>query len=174
MEGAPLDQLLLPAPPMSNGASSLGTAGQNIDLLSGDGFGSQTAETSLALVPTDESHLSNSIPMSQQNALVPFDMLSDYNDASVSASAQNIDKAGQHNPSTSQSELQYNIQSSEAELYRNGITPNGGSAEHEQTMFSDSGWNGHNIQQQQFSDAPVHGAFLFCNKSYTSGTHAYS
>ncbi|KAJ7958580.1 target of Myb protein 1-like [Quillaja saponaria] len=70
-----LNQLLLPAPPMSNGSAPPARADPKIDLLSGDDYNSPKADNALALVPVGEQQPAS--PMSQQNSLVLFDMFSD-------------------------------------------------------------------------------------------------
>ncbi|KAG5244271.1 TOM1 protein [Salix suchowensis] len=70
-----LNQLLLPAPPATNGATTPAAANPKFDLLSGDDYNSPKAGTSLALVPVGEPQTST--PLSQNNELVLFDMFSD-------------------------------------------------------------------------------------------------
>ncbi|KAI4316137.1 hypothetical protein L6164_024144 [Bauhinia variegata] len=87
------NQLLLPAPNAPNGSAPPAKADPKIDLLSGDDYSSPKAETSLALVPVGEQQSAS--PVSQQNALVLFDMFSDGNSARNSINTQPANVAGQ-------------------------------------------------------------------------------
>ena len=69
-----LNQLLLPAPPTSNGSAPPVKVDPKWDLLSGEEFNSPKEDNSLALVPVGEQQAAS--PTSQQNALVLFDMFS--------------------------------------------------------------------------------------------------
>jgi hypothetical protein len=93
-----LNQLLLPAPPATNGPTTLAAANPKLDLLSGDDYNSPKAGTSLALVPVGEPQTST--PLSQQNALVLFDMFSDGNNAPNTANTQPTNLAGPTNSLT--------------------------------------------------------------------------
>lgn len=135
--GSTLNQLLLPAPPSSNGAVPPARV-DPIDLLSGDDYNSPKAENSLALVP------SGGLQPTEQNALVLIDMFSDMNDATSPAGLQTVNGAGQSNPSTSQSQ----------QPHSNGIVDSASP----QYEHSQPAWNGQIIQQQQ-PLSPVYGAF---------------
>ncbi|PPS08596.1 hypothetical protein GOBAR_AA12076 [Gossypium barbadense] len=83
---SPFNQLLLPAPPATNGSTPPPAANPKMDLLSGDDFNSPKADNSLALVSLGEPQ--QAPPASQQNALVLFDMFSDGSNTSNSPYAQ--------------------------------------------------------------------------------------
>lgn len=125
-----------------------------IDLLSGDDFSSPRAETSLALVPTGEPQPNNSGPVSQQNALVLFDMFSDGTSASSSVNTQITNTSGQPNPS-SQPQSQQNIQSP----ISNGGLPSISPSQYEQALHPHPVINGQSVQQQQ-SLSPAYGTSL--------------
>ncbi|KAE9587044.1 putative GAT domain-containing protein [Lupinus albus] len=152
-----LNQLLLPAPPTSNGSALPAKIDPKWDLLSGDDYNSPKTENSLALVPVGEQQPAS--PMSQQNALVLFDMFSNSSNASTSVNAQPTNVAGQTNQLGPQFQQQQNFISQSA-LYPNGNVPNGGSPRYEHSPYTqsrDPGWNGQAAQQQQ-PPSPVYGA----------------
>ncbi|XWS26319.1 hypothetical protein CRYUN_Cryun26dG0021900 [Craigia yunnanensis] len=146
----PFNQLLLPAPPATNGSTPPAAVNPKMDLLSGDDYNSPKADNSLALVPVEEPQ--QTIPVSQQNALVLFDMFSDGNNTSDSVNTQSLGLAGQTNPLTPQTQQQQNF-------HANGTTPNMGSPRYEQSYAQGTGpaWNGQLVQQQQ-PPSPVYGA----------------
>ncbi|CAI0441348.1 unnamed protein product [Linum tenue] len=152
----PLNQLLLPAPPTSNGP-----ANPKMDLLSGDDFSSPKAgDTSLALVPVGETQATAS--PSQQNALVLFDMFSDNQPNGVvnnPANTVNMHPTpfdGQNNTMTQQFQPQQNFQSPEQPgMYPNGTTPNTGSPFMQGAVPA---WNGQLTQQPQQPASPVYGS----------------
>ncbi|OIV97797.1 hypothetical protein TanjilG_12554 [Lupinus angustifolius] len=151
-----LNQLLLPAPLTSNGPALPAKVDPKLDLLSGDDYNSPKAETSLALVPVGEQQPAS--PMSQQNALVLFDMFSNGSNASTSANAQPTNVAGQTSPLGPQFQQQQAF-ISQGVLYPNGSVPNGGSPRYEQSAYTqsmDAAWNGQAAQQQQ-PPSPVYG-----------------
>ncbi|EOY29692.1 hypothetical protein QUC31_020643 [Theobroma cacao] len=146
----PFNQLLLPAPPTTNGSTPPAAVNPKMDLLSGDDYNSPKADDSLALVPLGE--LQQTTPASQQNALVLFDMFSDGNNTSNSVNIQSSGLAGQTNPLTPQIQQQQNY-------HANGTAPNMGSPRYEQSYAQGTGpaWNGQLVQQQQ-PPSPVYGA----------------
>ncbi|XP_027904636.1 TOM1-like protein 9 isoform X2 [Vigna unguiculata] len=150
-----LNQLLLPAPPTSNESAPPAKVDPKVDLLSGDDYNSPKAETSLALVPLGEQPPASPSPspMSQQNALVLFDMFSN-----GSNNLQPINVAGQTSPFSPQCQQQQTF-ISQGLFYPNGGGPNVGSPRFEQSPYMQStgpSWNGQVAQQQQ-SPSPVHG-----------------
>ncbi|PNT33462.1 hypothetical protein POPTR_006G241000v4 [Populus trichocarpa] len=154
-----LNQLLLPAPPATNGPTTLAAANPKLDLLSGDDYNSPKAGTSLALVPVGEPQTST--PLSQQNALVLFDMFSDSNNAPNTANTQPTNLAGPTNSLTPPFQQQQNFQTPEAGVYLNGNAPNTGSPRYEQSVYmqgTSPAWNGQLPQQQQQPASPVYGA----------------
>ncbi|KAL5850445.1 hypothetical protein ACOSQ4_008458 [Xanthoceras sorbifolium] len=149
---SPFNQLLLPAPPSTNGPAPPAAVSTKLDLLSGDDYSSPKAETSLALVPAGQPQ-PNSPVSSQQNALVLFDMFSDVTSTPNSVNPQPPNLAGQPNPLALQLQQQQNFQTPEAGFYQNGGAPNMGSPHYPQgTGFA---WNGQIPQQQPAS--PVYG-----------------
>ncbi|XP_029127807.1 TOM1-like protein 9 isoform X2 [Cajanus cajan] len=151
-----LNQLLLPAPPTSNGSDPPAKVDPKVDLLSGDDFNSPKAETSLALVPVGEQIPAS--PMSPQNALVLFDMFSNGSNAPSSVINQPINAAGQTSPLAPQFQQQQTF-ISQGVFYPNGSVPNVGSPRYEQSPFTQStgpSWNGQVVQQQQ-PRSPVYG-----------------
>ncbi|XP_062163957.1 TOM1-like protein 9 [Alnus glutinosa] len=155
----PLNQLLLPAPPATNAATPSVRIDPKMDLLSGDDYSSPKAETSLALVPVGGQIPTS--PVSQQNALVLFDMFSDTNTAPNSVNTQAANLAGQSNILAPQIEQPQNFQSPKGGFYSNGNAPNVGSPQYEQPMYvqgAGSAWNGQIAQQQQQLPSSVYGA----------------
>ncbi|KAF7830126.1 TOM1-like protein 9 [Senna tora] len=143
-----LNQLLLPAPPTSNGSALPAKAGPSIDLLSGDDFNSPKAEASLALVPVGDQQQPAS-PLSQQNALVLFDMFSNGNNVPTSNNIQPTNVSGQVGPLAPQVQQQQTFLTPQGGIYPNG---NVGSPQYEQSPFSQGtgpAWNGQVAQQQQ-------------------------
>ncbi|KAG5225375.1 hypothetical protein OIU76_027369 [Salix suchowensis] len=154
-----LNQLLLPAPPATNGPTTLAAANPKFDLLSGDNYNSPKAETSLALVPVGEPQATS--PLSQQNALVLFDMFTDGNNAPNAVNMQATNLAGPTSSLTSQFHQQQNFQTPDAGAYQNGSSPNMGPPQYEQSVYMQApgpAWNGHLPQQQQQPASPVYGA----------------
>ncbi|XVE97553.1 hypothetical protein REPUB_Repub03eG0029200 [Reevesia pubescens] len=146
----PFNQLLLPAPPATNGSTPPAAVNSKMDLLSGDDYNSPKADNSLALVPLGEPQ--QTTPTSQQNALVLFDMFSGGNNTSDSVNTQSSGLAGQTNPLTPQIQQQQNF-------HANGTAPNMGSPRYEQSYAQGTipAWNGQLVQQQQ-PPSPVYGA----------------
>ncbi|XP_054796766.1 TOM1-like protein 9 [Prosopis cineraria] len=155
-----LNQLLLPAPPTSNGSVLPAKAGPTIDLLSGDDYNSPKADTSLALVPVGDQQPAS--PLSQQNALVLFDMFSNGNNAPTSVNAhpvQSTNVNGPVSPLAPQVQQQQTL-SPQGGFYPNGSVSNVGSPHYEQPPYSQStspAWNGQVAQQQQ-PPSPVYGS----------------
>ncbi|KAH1244974.1 TOM1-like protein 9 [Glycine max] len=150
-----LNQLMLPAPPTSNGSVPPAMVDPQVDLLSGEDYNSPKAETSLALVPLGEQQPAS--PISQQNALVLFDMFSNGSNAPISVNTQLINVAGQTSPLAPQFQQQTFI--SQGLFYPNVSVPNVGSPRYEQSPFAQStgpSWNGQVAQQQQ-PPSPVYG-----------------
>lgn len=144
-----LNQLLLPAPPMSNSSAVPAKVDPKLDLLSGDNYDSPKADTSLALVPLGEQHPTS--PVSNQTTLALFDMLSNGNNAPTSANTQQTNVAGQTSPFTPQFEQQQTF-ISQGGFYPNGSVPNPGSSPYEQSLHTQStgpSWNGQVAEQQQ-------------------------
>uniref|UniRef100_A0A2P2LFQ9 Protein transporter n=2 Tax=Rhizophora mucronata TaxID=61149 RepID=A0A2P2LFQ9_RHIMU len=155
---SPMNQLLLPAPPATNGPTTPAAANSKLDLLSGDDYSSPKAENSLALVPLGEPQLTT--PPSQQNALVLLDMFSDGNNPPSAVTTQPAQPGGMNNSFTPQFQHQQNFRSSEGGIYLNGSAPNMGSPRYEQSIYmqaAGSAWNGQLGQQQQPA-SPVYGA----------------
>ncbi|KAE8669093.1 branched-chain-amino-acid aminotransferase-like protein 3 [Hibiscus syriacus] len=153
VESSPFNQLLLPAPPATNG-STPPTANPKMDLLSGDDFHSPKADNSLALVSLGEPQPQHATPASQQNALVLFDMFSDVGNTSNSVNTQSSGLAGQTNPLTPQIQQQQ-----QQNFHVNGTAPNMVSPQYEQIYAQGTvpSWNGQLVQQQQ-PPSPVNGA----------------
>ncbi|KAJ6794190.1 target of Myb protein 1-like [Iris pallida] len=80
----PLQQLLLPAPPVSNGSSTPSTkADPHMDLLSGEDYGPSAAENPLALVPVSQPL---AVSASDQNILALADMFPQSNNGNTPVS----------------------------------------------------------------------------------------
>ncbi|KAK8660762.1 hypothetical protein V6N13_051673 [Hibiscus sabdariffa] len=152
VESSPFNQLLLPAPPATNGSTLPPAANPKMDLLSGDDFNSPKADNSLALVSLGEPQPQQATPASQQNALVLFDMFSDSSNTSNSVNTQSSGLAGQTSPLTPQIQQQQNF-------HANGTAPNMVSPQYEQPYAQGTvpAWNGQLVQQQQ-PPSPVNGA----------------
>ncbi|KAK4794359.1 hypothetical protein SAY86_012353 [Trapa natans] len=144
-----LNQLLLAAPPASNGAMD-----PKIDLLSGD-FSLPKADNSLALAPVGGGQESTS--SSDQNALILFDMPSNAPNMPNPINTQGADLGGQSNPSTPQFQQQ-NLQVPQPEIYANGVgTTNLVRSHFDQSVYNQnpaSSWSGHMLQQQQPTSPP--------------------
>ncbi|KAK4422278.1 TOM1-like protein 9 [Sesamum alatum] len=140
-------QLLLPAPPASNGELSTPTkVDPKIDLLSGDGF------DSLALVPAGEPQPAGPVA-TQQNALALVEMFPQSNNH------QSSNATGQSYPSSPHFQQQTNVQSPQPSLFPNGSISGPMLPQHEHSLYSHgsaSSWNGQITQQQQ-PDSPVYG-----------------
>ena len=159
-----LNQLLLPAPPATNGPTTPAAANPKLDLLSGDDYNSPKAGTSLALVPVGEPQTST--PLSQNNELVLFDMFSDGNNAPNTVNTQPTNLAGPANSLTPPFQQQQNFQATEAGVYLNGNAPNMGSPRYEQSVYMQAtgpAWNGQLPQQHQQPASPDYGVLLFSN-----------
>ncbi|KAF7817136.1 TOM1-like protein 9 [Senna tora] len=158
-----LNQLLLPAPPTSNGSALSAKADPKMDLLSGDDYNSPKSETSLALISLGEQQPAS--PVSQQNALVLFDVFSNGNNAPTSVNTQPTQPTsvtGQTSPLGPHFQQQ-TFMSPQGGFYANGNVLNVGSPRYEQSPYSQSNvpaWNGQVApqQQQQPSSSPVYGA----------------
>ncbi|XVF48533.1 hypothetical protein PTKIN_Ptkin03bG0198300 [Pterospermum kingtungense] len=163
----PFNQLLLPAPPATNGSTPPAAVNPKMDLLSGDDYNSPKADNSLALVPLGEPQQTTPASSSQQNALVLFDMFSDGNNTSNSVNIQSSGLAGQTNPLTPQQQQQ--------NFHANGTAPNMGSPRYKQSYAQGTGpaWNGQLVQQQQNfhvnGTAPNMGSPRY-EQSYAQGT----
>ncbi|XVF89200.1 hypothetical protein PTKIN_Ptkin19aG0111100 [Pterospermum kingtungense] len=146
----PFSQLLLPAPPATNGSTPPAPINPKIDLLSGDDYNSPKADNSLALVSVGEAQ--QTTPSSQQNALVLFDIFSDGNNTSSSVNTQSLDLSGQTNPPQ--------LQQQQQNFHANGTAPNMGSPRYEQSYAQGTGpaWNGQLVHQQQQPPSPVYGS----------------
>ncbi|XP_004501181.1 TOM1-like protein 9 [Cicer arietinum] len=143
-----LNQLLLPAPSTSNASAPPVKINPKLDLLSGEDYDSPKADNSLALVPVGEQQPAS--PMSQQNAIVLFDMFSNGNNVPGSVNTQPIAPQFQ----------QQQTFISQGVFYPNGSVPNMGSPRYEQSLYAQStgpAWNGQVVQQQQ-PPSPVYGA----------------
>ncbi|KAJ9168320.1 hypothetical protein P3X46_019862 [Hevea brasiliensis] len=155
-----MNQLLLPAPPATNGPTTPAAANPKMDLLSGDDFSSPKAENSLALVPVGEPQPTTT--PSKQNALALFDMFSDSSNPPNAVNVHPAHLAGLTNSSTPQIQQQFNSHPLEAGIYTNGIAPNMGSPRNEHSPYMQAAspaWNGHVPQQQHLQPAsPVFGA----------------
>ncbi|XP_021819332.1 TOM1-like protein 9 isoform X1 [Prunus avium] len=139
----PLNQLLLTAPPATNGPTPTTKVDPKMDLLSGDDFGSPKAD-SLALVPV--SGQQPITPVSQQNALALMDMFGSDN------APNSVNVASQINPSPPQFQQQQNFQASQGGFYSNGSAPNMGAPQYEQSQYTQGAgpaWNGQVVQSQQ-------------------------
>ncbi|KAL2236059.1 UNVERIFIED_CONTAM: TOM1-like protein 9, partial [Sesamum indicum] len=138
-------QLLLPAPPASNGELATPTkVDPKIDLLSGDGFNSLTID-SLALVPAGEPQPASPLA-TQQNALALVEMFPQSNNHQSSSAA------GQAYPSSPRFQQTTNVQSPQPSLFPNGSISGPMLPQHEQSLYSQgsaSAWNGQITQQQQ-------------------------
>ncbi|PQM39141.1 target of Myb protein 1 [Prunus yedoensis var. nudiflora] len=99
----PLNQLLLTAPPATNGPTPTTKVDPKMDLLRAD---------SLALVPV--SGQQPTTPVSQQNALALMDMFGSDN------APNSVNVASQINPSPPQFQQQQNFQASQGGFYSNG------------------------------------------------------
>ncbi|KAK4277011.1 hypothetical protein QN277_015082 [Acacia crassicarpa] len=155
-----LNQLLLPAPPTSNGPVLRAQAGPSIDLLSGDDYNSPKADTSLALVPVGDQQPTSDL--SQQNALVLFDMFSNGNKVPTPVNTHPVmstNVGGPVSPLAPQVQQQQTLYP-QAGFYLNGSVVNMGSPRYEQSPYSQSTsspWNGQVAQQQQ-PPSPVYGS----------------
>jgi len=145
---AAFNQLLLPAPSTSNGSAPPVKVDPKWDLLSGEEYNSPKADNSLALVPVEQQPAS---PVSQQNALVPFDMFSNGNNVLTPVNTQPIAPQFQQQTIISQ-----------GAFYPNGSMPIVGSPRYEQSLYTQNigpAWNGQVVQQQQQQPpSPVYGA----------------
>ncbi|KAL2318213.1 hypothetical protein Fmac_032089 [Flemingia macrophylla] len=155
-----LNQLLLPAPPTPNGSTIPAKVDPKWDLLSGDDYKSPKADTSNALVPLGEQQPAG--PVSQQNALVLYDMFSNGNNEPKSVDTQlpqPVNVSGESGPFAPQFQQQQTV-ISQGGFYPNGNVPNAGSPQYEQALYTQStgpAWNGQVAQQQQPS-SPGYGA----------------
>lgn len=150
-----MNQLLLPAPPTSNGSAPPIKIDPKLDLLSGDDYNSPKADNSLALVPVGQQQPAS--PLSQQNALVLFDMFSNGSNA-PSVNNQPTNVAVPNSPLSPQFQQQQTF-ISQGVYYPNGSMPSVGSPQYEQSPYAQStgpAWNGQAAQQQQ-PPSPVNG-----------------
>ncbi|KAF7151440.1 hypothetical protein RHSIM_Rhsim02G0181000 [Rhododendron simsii] len=142
-----VDQLMLPAPPITNGqATTPAKVDPKMDLLSGDDFNSPTAENTLAIVPVGEPQPASPIP-NHQNALALVDMFSQNNN-------------NQPYSSMPQYQQQQNFQPPQNSVYPNGTGSNMMAPQYEQPLYTqgaNSAWNGQILPQQQ-PPSPVYGA----------------
>ncbi|KAG5562585.1 hypothetical protein RHGRI_005344 [Rhododendron griersonianum] len=150
-----VNQLMLPAPPITNGqATTPAKVDPKMDLLSGDDFNSPTAENTLAIVPVGEPQPASPIA-NHQNALALVDMFSQNNN-------------NQPYSSMPQYQQQQNFQPPQNSVYPNGIGSNMMAPQYEQPLYtqgSNSAWNGQILPQQQ-PPSPVYGAFLIQSYLY--------
>ncbi|XP_010437859.1 PREDICTED: TOM1-like protein 2 isoform X2 [Camelina sativa] len=134
-----LNQLALPAPPVTNGP-----ANSKIDLLSGD---------DLALVPVGPPQPASPVA-SDQNALALIDMFSDNTNNPSPATAPTGNPAPQSSPLNPQPHQQPNSQAGEAGLQQsNGFSPQMGYQQFEQPSYgqgASSPWSNQPAQPQQF------------------------
>ncbi|KAK4401180.1 TOM1-like protein 9 [Sesamum angolense] len=144
-------QLLLPAPPASNGElTTPAKVDPKIDLLSGDGFNSLTTD-SLALAPAGEPQPASPLA-TQQNTLALVEMFPQSNNHKSSSAT------GQAYPSSPQFQQPTNVQSPQPSLFPNGSISGPMLPQHEQSLYSQgSAWNGQITQQQQPA-SPIYGA----------------
>ncbi|KAM1022476.1 hypothetical protein ACFX13_044118 [Malus domestica] len=151
----PLNQLLLTAPPATNGSTSIAKVDPRMDLLSGDDFGLPKADASLALVPVGEQQPTT--PVSQQNALALMDM---FGTESVPnpVNTHPANAASQPNPSPPQFPQQQNFQSPQGGFLPNGNAPIMGVPQYEQSPFAQGAapaWNGQMVQSQPLQQQPL-------------------
>ncbi|RXH91840.1 hypothetical protein DVH24_020863 [Malus domestica] len=151
----PLNQLLLTAPPATNGSTSTAKVDPRMDLLSGDDFGLPKADASLALVPVGEQQPTT--PVSQQNALALMDM---FGTESVPnpVNTHPANAASQPNPSPPQFPQQQNFQSPQGGFLPNGNAPIMGVPQYEQSPFAQGAapaWNGQMVQSQPLQQQPL-------------------
>lgn len=138
-----LNQLALPAPPVTNGP-----ANSKIDLLSGD---------DLALVPVGPPQPASPVA-SDQNALALIDMFSDNTNNPSPATAPTGNPATQSSPFNPQLHQQPNSQAGEAGLQQsNGFAPQMGYSQFEQPSYGQgvsSPWSNQPAQQAQQLQQP--------------------
>ncbi|KAM1200568.1 hypothetical protein ACFX2I_016837 [Malus domestica] len=150
----PLNQLLLTAPPTTNGSTSTAKADPRMDLLSGDDFVSPKADASLALVPVGQQPTT---PVNQQNALALIDMFGTENVPNP-VNTHPTNAASQPNPSPPQFPQQQNFQSPQAGFLPNGNAPIMGVPQYEQSPFAHGAapaWNGQMVQSQPLQQQPA-------------------
>ncbi|CAN8229655.1 unnamed protein product [Cochlearia groenlandica] len=139
-----LNQLTLPAPPVTNGPPN-----PKVDLLSGD---------DLALVPVGPPQPASPVA-SDQNALALIDMFSDNTTSPSPATAPNGSLASQSDPLNPQLHQPPHTQVGEAGLQQsNGFTPQMGYSQFEQPSYAQgapSPWNSQPTEQPQ---QPSYGA----------------
>ncbi|XP_038987554.1 TOM1-like protein 9 [Phoenix dactylifera] len=151
---SPLQQLLLPAPPASNGvATSLAIVDPNMDLLSGEDFSKPTTENPLALVPVTDLVDSSASSGTGQNILALSNVFSQNNNNSkepTSAIDSNmVYPASQTYPAASQLQLQ----PQQSTYYSNETLPNSGVPQYEQAAYiqgtqlnqANPAWNGQSV-----------------------------
>lgn len=129
-----------------------------IDLLSGDDYSSPKAEPSLALVPVGGPQAATAV--SQQNALVLFDMFSNNNTQLNPINTQSGNPTVQSNPPSSQYQQQPSLQPPQFGVYTNGNSPTAGFTQPDQSFYGQgpgSVWNGQMAQQQQQASSPGYG-----------------
>lgn len=151
-----VNQLMLPAPPITNGQATTPTkVDPKMDLLSGDDFNSPTAENTLAIVPAGEPQPTSPIA-NHQNALALVDMFSQNNNNQPYSSMPQYQQQ------------QQNFQPPQNSVYPNGIGSNMMAPQYEQPLYTqgaNSAWNGQILPQQQ-PPSPVYGAFLIQSYMY--------
>ncbi|KAL5975945.1 hypothetical protein ACLOJK_020274 [Asimina triloba] len=155
-------QLLLPAPPTSNGpVAPLIKLDPHMDLLSGDDYHAPKAENSLALVPVSVPPANT---VSQQNVLALMDMFPQNNQAAGAFSSQPIHTASQANMSVPRFQHPQ-AESQQSPFYSNGSTPSTGQPQYEQAQYTqgmqmnqgkDLGWNTLDAQSSSLQQVPVH------------------
>lgn len=123
----------------SNGSILPVKAGPSIDLLSGDDYDSPKADNSLALVLVGDQQPAS--PLSEQNAIVLYDMFSDANNVNTHP-VMPTNVSGQVSPLAPQ------VQQQQILYTQGGFYSNGSAAPYYQPA-----WNGQVAQQQQPSTA---------------------
>ncbi|XP_008789328.2 TOM1-like protein 9 [Phoenix dactylifera] len=132
----PLQQLLLPAPPASNGAAtSLEIIDPNMDLLSGEDFSKPTSENSLALVPVTDLVDSSASSGTEKNILALSDIFSqnsnNSNKPTNAIDSNTVYPASQTYPAAPQLQLELH----QSTNYSNGSVPNSGVPQYEQAAY---------------------------------------
>ncbi|CAL9058639.1 unnamed protein product [Musa banksii] len=165
----PLQQLLLPAPPVSDGSAKSSTIiHANMDLLSGEDFNKPSKENLLALVPVGEPHTNSA---SDQNMLALADMFYPDNANSNSrgpANAFDVDSAfATQQTYATGTNPQLPQQTQQLARFNDGGSPSSGApqfgqASHDTAVHlnqASTAWNGqlasaYNPQQQALSYGP--------------------
>lgn len=160
-ERTPLQQLLLPAPPASNGAAtSLEIIDPNMDLLSGGDFSKPTSENSLALVPVTDLLDSSASSGTEQNILALSDIFSQ-NSNNSNKPTNGIDSNAVYPASqTFPAAPQLQPEPQQSTHHSNGSVPNSGVPQYEQAAYlqgtqlnqANPAWNSqssHGLSSQQ-------------------------